>query len=57
MPKYCLVLKIGKFKINLKYFYFFPAAELNNIERDNKAFAQEFSDEEIDYGDSNDEDI
>ena len=57
MPKYCLVLKIGKFKINLKYFYFFPAAELNNIERDNKAFAQEFSDEETDYGDSNDEDI
>ena len=33
-----------------KYFYSFSAAELNNIESGDKAFAQEFSYEESDYG-------
>ena len=41
----------------LKYFYSFSAAELNNIESENDVFAQEFSCEESDYGDSDDEDI
>ena len=41
----------------LKYFYFFSAAELNNIESEDKVFTQEFSYEESDYGDSDDEDI
>ena len=41
----------------LKYFYSFSAAELNNIESEEEVFAQEFSYEESDYGDSNDEDI
>ena len=41
----------------LKCFYSFPAAELNNIESEEKDFVQEFSYEERDYGDSDDEDI
>ena len=41
----------------LKYFYYFSAAELNNIESEDEVFAQEFSYEESDYGDSDDEDI
>ena len=41
----------------LKYFYSFLAAELNNIESEDKAFAQEFSCEESDYRDSDEEDI
>ena len=41
----------------LKYFHSFSAAELNNIESEDEAFAQEFSCEECNYGDSNDEDI
>ena len=41
----------------LKYFYSFPAAELNNIESEEEVSAQEFSYEEGDYGDSDDEDI
>ena len=41
----------------LKYFYSFSAAELNNIESEDEVFAQEFSCEESDYGDSDDEDI
>ena len=41
----------------LKYFCFFSAAELNNIESEDEVFAQEFSYEESDYGDSDDEDI
>ena len=41
----------------LKYIYSFSAAELNNIEGDDEVFAQEFSCEESDYGDSDDEDI
>ena len=41
----------------LKYFYSFSAAELNNIESEDEVFAQEFSCEECNYGDSNDEDI
>ena len=40
-----------------KYFYSFSAAELNNIESEDEVFAQEFSCEESDYGDSDDEDI
>ena len=40
-----------------KYFYYFPAAELNSIESKDEVFIQEFSYEESDYGDSNDEDI
>ena len=41
----------------LKYFYSFSAADLNNIESDNEAFAKEFSCEESDSGDSDDKDI
>ena len=41
----------------LKYFYYFSAAEMSNIERKNEVFAQEFSQEESDYEDSDDEDI
>ena len=41
----------------LKYFYSFSAAELNNIEHDDKAFVQEFLGKESDYGDSDDENI
>ena len=41
----------------LKYFYYFLAAGLNDIESEDKVFAQEFSYEENDYVDSNDEDI
>ena len=41
----------------LKYFYYFSAVELNNIESEDEVFAQKFSWEESDYGDSNDEDI
>ena len=40
-----------------KYFYSFSAAELNNIESEDEVFAQEFSREESDYGDSDDEHI
>ena len=41
----------------LKYLFSFSAAELNNIESEDEVFAQEFSYEESDYGDSDDEDI
>ena len=41
----------------LKYFYYFSAAELNNIESENEFFTQEFSDEDSDYGDNDGEDI
>ena len=41
----------------LKYFYYFSAAELNNIESEDGVLVQEFSYEESDYGDSDDEDI
>ena len=41
----------------LKCFYFFSAAELNNIKSEDEVFAWEFSCEESDYGDRNDEDI
>ena len=41
----------------LKYFYSFSAAELNNIESKDEVFAEEFSCEESDYGDSDDENI
>ena len=41
----------------LKYFYSFSAAVLNNIESEDEVFAQEFSYEESDYGDSDNEDI
>ena len=41
----------------LKYFYSFSAAELNNIESEDEVFAEEFSCEESDYGDSDDENI
>ena len=41
----------------LKYLYSFSAAELNNIESEDKAFAQKFSCEESDYRDSDEEDI
>ena len=37
----------------LKYFHSFSAAELNNIETQDRVFAQEFSYEESDYGDGN----
>ena len=40
-----------------KCFYSFSAAELNYIESEDKVFAQDFSHEESDYGDSDDEDI
>ena len=35
----------------LKYFHSFSTAELNNIESEDKVFAQESSCEESDYGD------
>ena len=42
----------------LKYLHSFSAAELNNIEREEEVFTQEFSYEDSDdYGDSDDEDI
>ena len=41
----------------LKYFHSFSAAELNNIESEDKVFAQEFSCEKSDYRDSDEEDI
>ena len=41
----------------LQYFYSFSAAELNNIESEDKVFAQEFSCEKSDYRDSDEEDI
>ena len=40
----------------LNIFILFSAAELSSIEREDDIFAQEFSDEESDYGDSDDED-
>ena len=40
-----------------KYFCSFSAAELNNIESEDKVSAEEFSCKESDYGDSHDEDI
>ena len=36
----------------LKYFYTFSAAELNDTEREDEVFAQQFSYEESDSGDS-----
>ena len=39
----------------LKYLYSFSAVELNNIESEDKVFAQEFSCEESDFWDSDDE--
>ena len=41
----------------LKYFYSFPAAELNNIKSEEEVFALEFLYEKSDYRDSDDEDI
>ena len=41
----------------LKYFYFFSAAEVNNIETEDGVFVQEPSYKENDYGDNDDEDI
>ena len=41
----------------LMYFYSFSAAGLNNIESEDEVFAQEFSCEESDYGDSDVDDI
>ena len=41
----------------LKYFYSFATTELNNIESEDDVFAQGFSCEESDYGESDDEDI
>ena len=41
----------------LKNLYSFSAAELNNIESEDRVFAQEFSYKESDYRDSDDEDI
>ena len=54
---YCYYEKMCRTNALLKYFYSFSAAELNNIENEDEVFAQEFSYEESDYGDSNDEDI
>ena len=39
----------------LKYFYYFSAAEVNNIESEDEVFAQEFSCEESDFWDCDDE--
>ena len=41
----------------LKYFYSFSAAELKNIDREDKVFVQESLYQDSDYGDSDDEDI
>ena len=43
--------------ILLRYFYYFSAAELNNIESEDSVFAQEFLFKQSDYGTSNNEDI
>ena len=40
----------------LNIFILFSAAELSSIEREDDILAQEFSDEESDYGDGDDED-
>ena len=41
----------------LKYFCYFSAAQLDNIESEEEVFTKEFSYEESDSGDSDDEDI
>ena len=62
VASYCYYEKVRRTKRTaivsylLKYFYSFSAAELNNIESEDEAFAQEFSCEESGYGDSADED-
>ena len=55
--KVCRTMRTAVISYLLKYFYSFSAAELNNIESEEEVFAQEFSYEESDYGDSDDEDI
>ena len=47
--------KLGYSRSILKLFYSFSAAELNSIDSEDDIFAQEFLDEEYDYGDSDDE--
>ena len=55
--KVCRTMRTAIVSYLLKYFYSFSVAELNNIESEDEVFAQEFSCEESDYGDSDDEDI
>ena len=59
MVSYCFYEKVRRTMRTaiVSYFYSFSAAELNNIESEDKVFAQEFSYEESDYGDRDDEDI
>ena len=63
VASYCYYEKVGRTIVTaivsylLKYFYSFSAAELNNIESEDKVFTQEFSYEESDYEGSDDEDI
>ena len=49
--------KSGYSRSILKYFYSLSAAELKSIESEDDVFAQEFSDKESDYGNSDEEDI
>ena len=55
--KVCRTMRTTNVSHLHKYFYSFSAAELNNIESEDKVFAQEFLYEESDYENSNDEDI
>ena len=60
VASYWYYVKVGRTThtaIVLYHFYSFSVAELNNIESENEVFAEEFSCEDSDYGDSNDEDI
>ena len=58
LPFYVCVLNVRRTMCTaivsylLKYFYTFSAAELNDIESEDEVFAQQFSYEESDSGDS-----
>ena len=54
-PNIAWFWKSGYSRSVVKYFYSFLAPELNSIESEDDIFAQEYSDEESDYGDSDDE--
>ena len=57
VASYCYYEKVCRTNALLKYFYSFSTAELSNIESEDEVFAQEFSYEEIDYGNSDDEGV
>ena len=57
VASYYYYAKVCRTNALLKYFYSFSTAELSNIESGDEVFAQEFLYEEIDYGNSDDEDV